>query len=938
MPSALETLVKILKLEREQGCKNTAVIGGMAAYGQKWSQEAHTQARKPEHHLLVEELTATLQKYEVIEARADRQESIGYMLDRITGRAPIPESLRSRLEELRAAQPPPPLPQAQSSSTEPPPRRDQDRPDRRDKRQQPDAPRDRDQQQNRAANAPRRERPDQAQKQRPPREDRSRPQQPSRARNTSEDDDDSPEVERFHREEMSYDSYEAPRRGKGRGRDSVELDVAPMPRLARVPRRPRPSVSPEEAEDILRGLSAPVSVVKGIGPGMAKLLEKVGIFTVEDMLNFLPRRYDDYTRMRTISQLIPDPDQAVTVIGTVVHTEIRVGRGNRKDFFMIVDDASARMPVTFFGQHFKIRQIRPGMQVVLSGPVTQFRNQPQMANPDCEPLDAENLHTVGIVPVYALTEGLSGKMLRKLMKSTVEYWADRIVDYIPEPTLERAEIADLGWAIRNIHFPEGWDHLQHSRTRFVFDELLVLQLAMLRNRREWQSVPAAPILSEDSTVEEFMTAVFPYPLTGAQRRAIQDIRRDIASTRPMNRLIQGDVGSGKTAVATVGLALAYLNGKQSALMAPTSILAEQHYRGISATLEKMPEGRRPVVALLTSALTTTERQSIYRGVADGSINIVIGTHALIQDGVEFHDLGLAIIDEQHRFGVEQRKSLRGKGTNPHLLVMTATPIPRTLALTIHADLDLSVMDEMPPGRIPIQTKIVQPINRERMYNFVEIQIKEGRQAFIVHPLVEASEKIEAPSAMEAYERLQQVFFRYKIGLLHGKMKPQEKDEVMAAFSTGAYDILVTTSVAEVGVNVPNATVMVIEGANRFGLSQLHQFRGRVGRGEHASYCLLLADTNSEESMQRLHAMEETTDGFKLAEMDWRMRGAGDLVGTRQSGGSRLQLMEDMSPQLVELAQREARTIYEEDADMALEPHRLLAQRVSMLRNERTDVS
>jgi ATP-dependent DNA helicase RecG len=373
-------------------------------------------------------------------------------------------------------------------------------------------------------------------------------------------------------------------------------------------------------------------------------------------------------------------------------------------------------------------------------------------------------------------------------------------------------------------------------------------------------------------------------------------------------------------------------------MVPTSILAEQHYKGISELLEKTPGDRRPVIALLTSALSSTERESIYRGINDGSIDVVIGTHALIQEGVEFKDLAVAIIDEQHRFGVEQRGALRGKGTNPHLLVMTATPIPRTLALTMYADLDLTVLDEMPPGRIPIKTRVVEPVQRERVWQFVEAELDKGRQAFVVHPLVEASEKIEAPAAVEAYERLKKVFFRYKVGLLHGRMKPAEKDQVMEDFANGSYHVLVTTSVAEVGVNVPNASVMVIEGANRFGLAQLHQFRGRVGRGEHASYCLLLSDTNQDEARERLHALEETTDGFKLAEMDWKLRGAGDLVGTRQSGGNRLQLAQEMTPHLVELAQREARTIYEEDPDLSQPQHHLLAQRVEVNHTEKGDVS
>lgn len=917
MPSALETLVKILKLEREQGCKNTAVIGGLAAFSEKWSQDAHVQARKPEHHLLVDELTGLLHQYEGLENKSERLSRLSYMLDRITGRVPPPPEFQVQTTSQPSVEisPPPPLPAASPPAQEPPrrPAREPRKPERAD----------------RPKESPRNSRP-----------------KPSRgSKPASHDADDDEAVPEFTRsgiaDSLSYDNYDAPvksRGGKNQRREPVQLDVPPLPRLARVPRRPRPQLNAEEAADTLRGLGAPVTVLKGVGPGMAKLLEKLGIETVNDMLEFLPRRYDDYTHQRTISQLTPDPETDVTVIGTVVHTEVRIGRGGRKDFFMVLDDGTARMGVTFFGQHFKIRQVRKGQQVVLSGPVSMYAQHAQMLNPELEPLEVENLHTIGIVPVYRLTEGLSGRTLRKLVKSVVEYWSERIPDYVPEATLERAELADLGWAIKQIHFPEGMDHLQHARNRFVFDELLLLQLAMLRNRREWQSVPGQALPVTDSFVEGFIQAVFPYPLTGAQRKAIEDIRRDVHSIRPMNRLLQGDVGSGKTAVATVAIGMALENGKQAALMVPTGILAEQHYRNISDTLGKMPGERKPVVALLTSSLSGSEHESIYRGLADGSIDVVIGTHAIIQEEVEFKDLALVIIDEQHRFGVEQRKSLRGKGTNPHLLVMTATPIPRTLALTIHADLDLTIIDEMPPGRIPIQTKVIKPVERERVYNFVEAQLNQGRQAFVVHPLVEASEKIEAPAAVEAYERLQKVFFRHKVGLLHGRMKPAEKDEVMAAFGSGQYDVLVTTSVAEVGVNVPNATVMVIEGANRFGLSQLHQFRGRVGRGEHASYCLLLADVSSDEASRRLQVMEETNDGFKLAEMDWQLRGAGDLVGTRQSGSGKLQLAEIMSPQFVELAQREARTIYEEDPDLTHEQHRLLAQRVDMLHNERSDVS
>ncbi|MBZ0297768.1 MAG: ATP-dependent DNA helicase RecG, partial [Anaerolineae bacterium] len=518
------------------------------------------------------------------------------------------------------------------------------------------------------------------------------------------------------------------------------------------------------------------------------------------------------------------------------------------------------------------------------------------------------------------------------------YWAGRLPDYIPEPTIDRAELADLGWALKNIHFPEGWDHLDHARRRLVFDELLLLQLAILENRRDWQAVPADAQEVPDNFIDDFLSAVFPYELTGAQRRSIEDARRDMTKTVPMNRLLQGDVGSGKTAVATTVISIAIANGKQAALMAPTSILAEQHYRNVSDMLSRMPGEKQARVALLTGALSAAEREVVYAGMADGSIDVVIGTHALIQERAEFNDLGLAIIDEQHRFGVEQRGALRGKGRNPHLLVMTATPIPRTLALTLYADLDLSVIDEMPPGRIPIQTRVVEPVARERIFSFVESQLEEGRQAFIVHPLVEQSEKIDARSATEAFEELSQIFYQFKVGLLHGRMKAAEKDDIMAAFGNHEFDVLVTTSVAEVGVDVPNASVIVIEGANRFGLAQLHQFRGRVGRGQHASYCLLIPDNNSAEAQERLHAMETNLDGFKLAEIDWKLRGPGDLLGTRQSGAWLSRLAEFVTPDLVALAQREARTIYEEDPYLQQPQHNLLAQRVQIMQDERSDVS
>ena len=913
MPSALETLVKILKLEREQGYKNTAVIGGLAAYGNTWKPNAHAQARKPEHHILVDELFDLLGSYEALPSKDERDEKISYMLNRITGRVPPPPEYLARL--------PKEVPPAEKRGEESGQRRER-----------------------KGANIPKEMRHD-----RPERKKRNRrgeaqaePQQPAEA----------PVDQQQHKKRASGKSNRE--RSKSGGDDFSRMEVEttttgkPMksdipapPRLARPPRKPRQPVDPQAAADVMRGLNAPVEKVKGVGPKMATLLNKLGIFTINDLLFFLPRRYDDYTQLNCINHL--QEHELATVIGTVRHTEVRAGRTGRKDFHMVVDDGTASMGVTFFGQHFLSRQVRREQQVVLRGQTSMYQNRIQMTNPEIQFIEIEDLQNLGIVPVYPLTDGLSRRSLRRLMEKTVEYWAEHFPDYMPEGTLERAELADLGWAIQNLHFPESWDHLEHARRRFIFDELLLMQLTIMANRRTWQATPSEALTVSDEQLQTFTESMFPFPLTGAQQRAVADIRGDLAKTMPMNRLLQGDVGSGKTAVAATMLGIALMNGKQAALMAPTSILAEQHYRGLSAAFAQMPaellprEGK-PVIALLTGSITSGDREAIYRGLADGSIDIVIGTHAIIQEGVEFNNLGAAIIDEQHRFGVEQRGMLRGKGTNPHLLVMTATPIPRTLALTLYADLDLSIIDELPPGRIPVKTRVIDPPQRERAYLFIEDQLEEGRQAFIVYPLVEASETIEAELAVENYERLSKIFYKHRVQLLHGRMKPAEKDAVMEAFRNHEFDVLVTTSVAEVGVDIPNASIIVIDGANRFGLAQLHQFRGRVGRGGHASYCLLVCDTPMPEARERLTALEQTNDGFKLAEIDWKLRGPGDLIGTRQSGQAGLKLLEQMQPELVELAQREAKTIYADDPELTAAEHHLLRERIDQLTNARSDVS
>jgi len=906
MPSALETLVKIMKLEVDQGGKDTAVIGGLHAFSEGWEKQAREQARRPLHHILIDEIMASLKTYDSIESRDDRIIMMTYLLDRVTNRVPPPQEYKNRL----------PYWEEQMES---------------EKDETSEAP-------SRSKSSSTRQHSDRRQAKSPARRER----RSSTPYNLNS--------EEYPEDESSWDEdYMG-------GTSKLEMDIPPMPTLARPPRRPRPQQTLDEERALLAELEQSTTQVKGIGGKLAGVLENLELFTINDMLHNFPRDYQDYTQLKCIRDLTPN--EVVTVVATVTRSNVVIGKGNRRDLVVDVEDGSGPLSVRFFSQSYLSSKLYSGKQIVLSGKVTIFRTTLQMANPEWEFLDVENLHTVGIVPVYRLTSGLKPRMFRQTMKNLTDEWARKMPDPLPQSVLDRSELADLGWAIQQAHFPEGWDHLAHARRRVVFDDLLMLQLAVLANRREWQSVAGPALEITDDFLESFVTTVFPYELTRAQERAIADIRRDVSQPIPMNRLIQGDVGSGKTAVAVVAMAMALSNGKQAALMAPTSILAEQHYRGISDTFSQLETEQPPVIALLTGSLTQSERESIYRGMADGSIDIVIGTHALIQEGVDFHDLAIAVIDEQHRFGVNQRGSLRGKGHNPHLLVMTATPIPRTLALTIHADLDLTVIDEKPPGRHPIETKVIDPVARERLNGFVLAQLEQGRQAFFVHPLVEESETIDTASALEAFERLSHVFFRYRVCLLHGRMSPADKERVMAEFANHDYDVMVTTSVAEVGVDVPNASVIVIDGANRFGLAQLHQFRGRVGRGAHQSYCFLLPDRGAEVSIDRMRAkqageldesalsvqekrlstMEETNDGFLLAEMDWKLRGAGDLLGRRQSGRSNLHMVELMSPQLVDLAQREARTIYEEDPDLQLPEHQLLAERISILYSDSGDVS
>jgi ATP-dependent DNA helicase RecG len=703
-----------------------------------------------------------------------------------------------------------------------------------------------------------------------------------------------------------------------------------MPRQERPQRPPPPprseTVAGARASGTPAALDAKLTVLQGIGPKHAETLSKLGLQTLGDMLYYYPRRYDDYSSLKPIKDLFYG--EQVTVIGTIQSVHSRPIRGGKASIIeTIISDGTAGLRLSFFNQPWLANRFKQGEAISVSGRVDQYLGRLVMNSPDWEPVEVESLHTNRIVPVYPLTERITQKWLRNVMKQVVEYWAPRVVDALPESTRSSARLLTLPDALEQIHFPGSQEKLRAARERLAFDEIFYLQMGVLRQKIDWKSVDAKRFPVSDEWLDTRLKSL-PFTLTNAQQNALKDIRTDLDSGKPMNRLIQGDVGSGKTVVAALAAAMLASNGAQTAIMSPTSILAEQQYRNFTRLLTG-EHGILDVgqIRLLVGDTPEPEKDVIRAGLADGSIKIVIGTHAIIEEPVAFQELQLAVIDEQHRFGVEQRAALRTKGTNPHLLVMTATPIPRSLALTLYGDLDLSVIDEMPAGRIPVNTYVLRPQERERAFTLLRGQIKDGKQGFIIYPLIEESDKIEARAAVDDYEALsKEVFPDLKLGLLHGRMRPQEKDDAMLKFRDKKYDILVSTTVIEVGVDVPNATVMLIEGADRFGLAQLHQLRGRVGRGSDQSYCLLIPTHEDAAENERLRAMAESNDGFVLAEKDLQQRGPGEFLGTRQSGySSGLRMASITDVKLIEKARLQAQTLFERDPYLNRPEHALLAE-------------
>ncbi len=693
----------------------------------------------------------------------------------------------------------------------------------------------------------------------------------------------------------------------------------PIPKL-------RPQLSPGEGAD----LNADVTTLKRVGPSYAKTLERLGIRTLGDMLYHFPHRYDDYSKMKPINRL--GVGEKVSVIGTVTSVNTRDTRGGRTKLVeAVINDGSAAMRVTWFNQPWIKKQLRQGIQIVVSGQTDQYLGRLTMNNPDWTPIEKKNLMSEGIVPIYPLTAKITQRWMRNKMHAMVTDWAPKVHDPLPSALLHDAELMDLSRALREIHFPTTWEQLKEARHRLSFDEIFLLQLGVLQQKQDWFKRTASVFRQEEGWLDRQLQRL-PFTLTSAQQRTLSEVMNDLASGHPMNRLIQGDVGSGKTIIAALAIALITDQGSQAAMMAPTSILAEQHYHSLLKLLTTNGGPLRPEqIHLMVGATSESEKIEIRAGLASGEISVVIGTHALIEAPVEFHDIQLAIVDEQHRFGVRQRAALRAKGTNPHLMVMTATPIPRSLALTVYGDLDLSLIDEMPPGRQDVETHVLYPKERERAYSLIRRQVEAGHQAFIIYPLVEksgtqhASDESPEKAAVEEHAYLQkEVFPDLKLGLLHGRLPPADKEEVMTKFRERQIDILVSTSVVEVGVDIPNATVMLVEGAHRFGLAQLHQFRGRVGRGEAKAYCLLIPSQANAVENERLLAMVETNDGFDLAEKDLGQRGPGEFLGTRQSGYSELRLASLTDLKLIQKARHHAQALFQRDPDLSYAEHQQLA--------------
>ncbi|MBX7168331.1 MAG: ATP-dependent DNA helicase RecG [Pirellulales bacterium] len=683
---------------------------------------------------------------------------------------------------------------------------------------------------------------------------------------------------------------------------------------------PEPPLEPRSAADLL---ATPVQFLKGVGPRRAFLFERLGLRTALDVLFFFPRDYQDLSDLRRLDQL--EEDVLVSVLGHVEDIDAKITRGGRSVLSVLLRDERGLMRALWFNLPYLRERFQVGQQVMFSGKPRLRENRWEMVHPRIQWIDDDDTPRGRILPVYPLTEGLNQGQLRRIVEGVLAQGVEVLDEVFPPEYLQAHWLAPLREALYEVHFPTSQESLARARRRFIYQELLVLQLALAVKRRQLHDTRIAPALPADARIDARIRRRFDFELTADQQQAIADIARDMAQTVPMNRLLQGDVGSGKTVVAVYAMLLTVAHGHQAALMAPTEVLARQHFRN----LERLLAGSQVRCGLLLGSLPAARRAAVLAAVAAGEIQLLVGTQAIVQGEVLFSRLGLVVIDEQHKFGVLQRASLKQAGPDPHYLVMTATPIPRTIAMTLFGDLDVSTLRQAPPGRQPVHTYLATAEQRAPWWEFVRKQLRTGRQGYVVAPLVDESDELEAKSVETLYEELTDgELAAFRVGMIHGRMTAPEKEAVMESFAAGRTQVLVSTTVIEVGVDVPNATLMTIEAGERFGLSQLHQLRGRVSRGSFPGYCCVFADPTTDEGRQRLDAFVKTTDGFELAELDFRLRGPGDLLGTRQHGVPPLRIADlERDTELLTEARRDALDLVAADPGLARPEHERLRKMV-----------